>query len=109
MRTLALLLIVAVAASAPAQTAPAATRTDSSHLTGSVVSGLKLRSIGPALTSGRVADIAVSPVDKATWYVGSAAGGGMEDDERRHVVLARIRQRGLLHHRRGRDRSAQPE
>jgi photosystem II stability/assembly factor-like uncharacterized protein len=40
-----------------------------------VVSGLKLRSIGPALTSGRIADIAVHPTDKSVWYVGTAAGG----------------------------------
>lgn len=37
--------------------------------------GLALRSIGPALTSGRVADIAVDPTDHRIWYVGAAAGG----------------------------------
>jgi photosystem II stability/assembly factor-like uncharacterized protein len=37
--------------------------------------GMSFRSIGPALTSGRIADIAVSPVDINTWYVGVAAGG----------------------------------
>src|SRR5580765_7677674 len=66
MRTLALLALAsAVAAQTP---------TDSVKLS-SVVSGLKLRSIGPALTSGRIADIAVHPTDKSTWYVGTAAGG----------------------------------
>ena len=58
--------------------APNAAKSDTtptSRLTNSVVSGLKLRSIGPALTSGRVADIAVNPNDKTIWYVGSAAGG----------------------------------
>ncbi len=75
MRTVSLLTTAAFAASLQAQTAPAPARTDSSRLTSSVVSGLKLRSIGPALTSGRVADIAVNPADKAIWYVGSAAGG----------------------------------
>src|SRR5262245_19166427 len=50
-------------------------RTDSARLTTTVASGLKLRSVGPALTSGRVADIAVHPADKAIWYVGAAAGG----------------------------------
>ena len=37
--------------------------------------GLRLRSIGPALTSGRIGDIAVHPRDKQTWYVGVASGG----------------------------------
>ena len=35
----------------------------------------KLRGIGPALTSGRVSDIAVDPRDKNTWYVAVASGG----------------------------------
>ncbi|MGE5732722.1 MAG: hypothetical protein ACM37U_12315, partial [Gemmatimonas sp.] len=54
---------------------PSSTRADSARLTSSAVSGLKLRSIGPALTSGRVADVVVDPTDKSTWYVASAAGG----------------------------------
>lgn len=39
------------------------------------VSGLKLRSIGPALMGGRIADIAVSPNDRSTWYVAVGSGG----------------------------------
>ena len=38
------------------------------------VNGLRLRSIGPALMGGRIADIAVSPTNPSTWYV--AAGSG---------------------------------
>jgi photosystem II stability/assembly factor-like uncharacterized protein len=37
--------------------------------------GLELRSIGPAVTSGRVVDIAVDPKDKGRWFVASASGG----------------------------------
>src|SRR5438552_6721538 len=37
--------------------------------------GLRARSIGPAVTSGRVMTIAVDPVNKATFYVGAASGG----------------------------------
>jgi len=37
--------------------------------------GLALREIGPAVTSGRIADFAVSPTDPATYYVASASGG----------------------------------
>lgn len=37
--------------------------------------GLKLRSIGPAFTSGRVCSIAVDPMDHSRYYVGVASGG----------------------------------
>ncbi len=39
------------------------------------VSGLELRSIGPALMGGRIADIAVNPDDRSTWYVAVGSGG----------------------------------
>lgn len=45
-----------------------------SGMTASTFSGLKFRSIGPALTSGRIADIAVDPTDKRTWYIAVASG-----------------------------------
>jgi len=38
------------------------------------LSGLKFRSIGPALTSGRIADFAVNPQDHSEYYVAVAAG-----------------------------------
>ena len=41
---------------------------------GSLVSGLKWRSIGPAFTSGRIADFAVNPEDHAEFYVAVASG-----------------------------------
>ena len=37
--------------------------------------GLKLRSIGPAMTSGRVISLAVHPKNRALFYVGVASGG----------------------------------
>ena len=37
--------------------------------------GLKFRSIGPALTSGRIIDIAVNPSNKSEWYIAVACGG----------------------------------
>ena len=37
--------------------------------------GLKLRSIGPAFMSGRIADVALHPEDPNTWYVGVGSGG----------------------------------
>ena len=38
-------------------------------------SGLTFRSIGPALTSGRVVDFAVTPNNKKEYYVAAASGG----------------------------------
>ncbi|ANM31682.1 glycosyl hydrolase [Acidobacteria bacterium Mor1] len=38
-------------------------------------SGLSLRLIGPALTSGRIGDIAVNPEDHSEWFVAVASGG----------------------------------
>ncbi|MFA7272939.1 MAG: glycosyl hydrolase [Crocinitomicaceae bacterium] len=37
--------------------------------------GLSFRNVGPALTSGRVADIAVVPGNQNIWYVAAASGG----------------------------------
>ncbi len=38
-------------------------------------SGLELRGIGPAVTSGRIVDIAVDPTDKKRWFLAVASGG----------------------------------
>jgi photosystem II stability/assembly factor-like uncharacterized protein len=37
--------------------------------------GIKFRSIGPALMSGRIADIAIHPNDDNVWYVAVGSGG----------------------------------
>jgi len=37
--------------------------------------GLKLRNIGPAFTSGRIADIAIHPHNENVWYVAVGSGG----------------------------------
>ncbi len=39
------------------------------------LSGLKFRSIGPAITSGRVSDFAVNPDNPKEYYVATSAGG----------------------------------
>jgi photosystem II stability/assembly factor-like uncharacterized protein len=44
-------------------------------MTADTFSGLKLRSIGPAVASGRVMSIAVNPRNKFEYYVGVASGG----------------------------------
>jgi hypothetical protein len=38
-------------------------------------SGLELRFIGPALTSGRISDIVVDPAKTSRWFVAAASGG----------------------------------
>jgi photosystem II stability/assembly factor-like uncharacterized protein len=37
--------------------------------------GLKLRAIGPAFMSGRIADVAIDPTRPSTWYVAVGSGG----------------------------------
>ncbi|HYM59286.1 MAG TPA: glycosyl hydrolase, partial [Thermoanaerobaculia bacterium] len=37
--------------------------------------GLELRQLGPALTSGRIVDLAVDPHDARVWYIATAGGG----------------------------------
>jgi photosystem II stability/assembly factor-like uncharacterized protein len=46
-----------------------------SKLDSGTFSGLALRGIGPAVTSGRVVDIAVDTKQPGTWYVAAASGG----------------------------------
>ncbi len=49
--------------------------TKKDELKASVFSGLKWRGIGPAFTSGRVADFAVNPDNPSHFYVATASGG----------------------------------
>ncbi len=44
-------------------------------LSSSTFTGLKFRSVGPALTSGRIIDIAVNPNNSAEYFVAAASGG----------------------------------
>src|SRR6476619_1507508 len=44
-------------------------------LNAAVLNGLKFRNIGPAITSGRIADLAVNPKNHNEYYVAAAAGG----------------------------------
>ncbi len=40
-----------------------------------IFQGLSFRSIGPALTSGRIADIAIHPKNENQWYIAVGSGG----------------------------------
>ncbi|MGB7492607.1 MAG: hypothetical protein WBN62_19955, partial [Thermoanaerobaculia bacterium] len=44
-------------------------------MTAETFSGLELRNLGPALMSGRIADIAIHPADRSVWFVAVASGG----------------------------------
>jgi photosystem II stability/assembly factor-like uncharacterized protein len=44
-------------------------------LTSDVLKGLEFRSIGPAIQTGRVQDVAIDPKNPSTWYVATAFGG----------------------------------
>lgn len=59
----------------PPAGADSAQSRDSAGGAGAPFSGLRFRSIGPALTSGRIGDIAVHPRDRKIWYVAAASGG----------------------------------
>ena len=47
---------------------------DAGPMRAETFAGLAFRSIGPALMSGRVADLAVHPDDQSTWYVAVGSG-----------------------------------
>jgi photosystem II stability/assembly factor-like uncharacterized protein len=71
-RTVLLLLLAMLAPSAAAQKSRSA---PAGGVPGELLSGLTFRPLGPAVTSGRVGDIAVDPKDKSRWFVAVASGG----------------------------------
>jgi len=44
--------------------------------------GMALRSIGPALTTGRISDVAIDHTNKNVWYVGVSSGGVWKTENR---------------------------
>ena len=48
---------------------------DNTPVSSSTFEAFKLRNIGPAFMSGRIADIVIVPDDPATWYVAVGSGG----------------------------------
>ena len=46
-----------------------------SRIADSTFAGLSLRNIGPAFMSGRIADVAIHPLDDNIWYVAVGSGG----------------------------------
>lgn len=58
-----------------ALTACALPQQEAEALDSSAFDGLEMRSLGPALMSGRIADIAIHPEDESIWYVAVGSGG----------------------------------
>ncbi len=50
-------------------------KNNESILSDKTFAGLKLRSVGPAFMSGRIADIAIQPNDDNEWYIAVGSGG----------------------------------
>ncbi len=69
------MLAIAPSAFAAAKPAKDAPKKDEGPLSSTTFAGLALRSIGPALTSGRISDLAVDPTDPKIWWVAAASGG----------------------------------
>lgn len=70
-----LMLLIFMASFTTAEAKKKKEETKSDTLKSSTFSGLKWRSIGPAFTSGRIADFAVNPENTAHYFVASASGG----------------------------------
>ena len=78
-RSLPVFALLSAALLAPLASPPALHAQDESddapaELTSGTLSSFRWRSIGPALASGRIADIAVDPTDRSTWYVAASSG-----------------------------------
>ncbi len=73
-QTAVLLLFFLASAIAAAQDSDTESKKEETGLNAGTFAGLKLRSIGPALMSGRIADIAIDSKNPNTWYVGVGSG-----------------------------------
>ena len=82
-----------VPAAAPGAESAAAT---GDRMTAATFDGLALRPIGPAVTSGRVVDIAVRPGQPQHLLRGVRVGRRLEDHQRRHHLDPGLRRRGLV-------------
>jgi photosystem II stability/assembly factor-like uncharacterized protein len=66
---------VAVALAAVTSVIGSGQSLETDPLTAGVLKGIGLRSIGPAIATGRIADVAIDPKNPSVWYVASAFGG----------------------------------
>ena len=70
-----LLILVLVGQAVMPAAAAAPSKKEAGPMQADTFAGLALRGIGPAMISGRIADLAVNPKDKSVWYVAAATGG----------------------------------
>src|SRR5262245_846269 len=70
-----LLLLLAATAAVTAAPATKEAAAPKSTLNGDTFAGLAFRSIGPAVTGGRVVAIAVDPTSPKRWFVAAGSGG----------------------------------
>ena len=71
----ALMILISVTVVAQKKTETVAKPKAPDSLKNISLAGLSFRSVGPAITSGRIADIAVNPTNHSEYYVAAAAGG----------------------------------
>src|SRR3954471_6107165 len=74
-RSLTILFILAVSLRVSAQKSATKPLSGSPVMFDSVFTGIKFRNIGPGFMSGRIADVAIHPVNENTFYVAVASGG----------------------------------
>ncbi|NQW05684.1 MAG: glycosyl hydrolase [Acidobacteria bacterium] len=77
-----LTLVLAAAAFFAIAVAPSGQTPGNDRLTADAFTGFALRSIGPSLVTGRVADFTVDPKNSSTYYVATAAGGAWKSENR---------------------------
>lgn len=70
-----LLILLSFFVAAQKKTDPVSKPKGQDSLKNISLAGLSFRSVGPAITSGRIADIAVNPNNHSEYYVAAAAGG----------------------------------
>lgn len=75
LKKICLVMVLAIIALTSFSQRNSKTSSTASKFESSTFNGLKIRSIGPALTSGRVADIAVNPENPFEYYLAIASGG----------------------------------
>lgn len=72
----AMLLLISFGSHAQKKTeAPKEAPKENYALQSGTLSGLRIRNVGPAIASGRIADLAVNPQNHSEYYVAAASGG----------------------------------
>ena len=72
-RTLLILVAIGLVTAGPSA------RQAQDRLTADLLKGIELRSIGPALTTGRIVDVEIDPKNPSVWYVASGVRRPVED------------------------------